>query len=57
LYDLTQALSSAGLNIEVVLIDTEAHKAMDVFYVTFEGARVPPGLHADIRKKLLDVCG
>jgi [protein-PII] uridylyltransferase len=57
LYDLTQVLSSAGLNIEVVLIDTEAHKAMDVFYVTFEGAQVPIGLQPDIRKKLLEVCG
>ena len=57
LYDLTQALSSSGLNIEVVLIDTEAHKAMDVFYVTFEGARVPIGMQPDIRKKLLEVCG
>ncbi len=57
LYDLTQVLSSAGLNIEVVLIDTEAHKAMDVFYVTFEGATVPLSLQPEIRKKLLDVCG
>jgi [protein-PII] uridylyltransferase len=57
LYDLAQVLSSAGLNIEVVLIDTEAHKAMDVFYVTFEGARVPLGLQPDVQKKLLEVCG
>jgi [protein-PII] uridylyltransferase len=57
LYDLTQVLSSAGLNIEVVLIDTEAHKAMDVFYVTFEGARVPLEMQPEIRKKLLAVCG
>ena len=34
LYDLTSALSDAGCNIELVLVDTEAHKAMDVFYVT-----------------------
>ncbi|MGA2183116.1 MAG: HD domain-containing protein [Bryobacteraceae bacterium] len=57
LYDMTQVLSSAGLNIEVVLIDTEAHKAMDVFYVTFEGARVPLAMQPEIRKKLLEVCG
>ena len=57
LYDMTQVLSSAGLNIEVVLIDTEAHKAIDVFYVTFEGARVPLAMQSEIRKKLLEACG
>jgi len=57
LYDMTQVLSSAGLNIEVVLIDTEAHKAMDVFYVTWEGARVPLEMQPEIRKKLLAACG
>ncbi len=34
LYDLTSAISGAGCNIELVLVDTEAHKAIDVFYVT-----------------------
>jgi hypothetical protein len=36
---------------------TEAHKAMDVFYVTWEGARVPLAMQPEIRKKLLDVYG
>ena len=34
LHDLADAISSAGCNIEVVMINTEAHKALDVFYVT-----------------------
>ena len=34
LYDLASAISTAGCNLEVAMIDTEAHKAFDVFYVT-----------------------
>jgi len=34
LFDLASALSSAGCNIELVLVDTEAQRALDVFYVT-----------------------
>ena len=40
LYDLASAISSNGGNIEVVLIDTQAHKAIDVFYVTAEGKKL-----------------
>jgi [protein-PII] uridylyltransferase len=43
LYDLAWAISSNGGNIEVVLIDTEAHKAIDVFYVTAGGRKLDPG--------------
>ena len=34
LYDLTSAIAASGCNIELVLVDTEAHKALDVFYMT-----------------------
>ena len=40
LYDMTSAISAAGCNIELVLVDTEAHKAIDVFYVTQMGRKL-----------------
>ena len=40
LYDLASAISATGANIEVVLIDTQAHKAIDVFYVTAGGKKL-----------------
>jgi [protein-PII] uridylyltransferase len=40
LYDVATAITSTGGNIEVVLIDTQAHKAIDVFYVTADGAKL-----------------
>lgn len=40
LYDLASAISAFGANIEVVLVATEAHKAIDVFYVTKDGRKL-----------------
>lgn len=56
LHDLTQAISDAAANIEVVLIDTEAHKALDVFYVTSGGNKLTPGQQAALRTDLLEAC-
>jgi [protein-PII] uridylyltransferase len=39
LYDLASAISASGGNIEVVLIDTQGHRAIDVFYVTVKGRK------------------
>ncbi|HCC56342.1 MAG TPA: hypothetical protein DEQ47_03620 [Solibacterales bacterium] len=38
LYDLAACISREQCNLEVALIDTQAHRAMDVFYVTRDGA-------------------
>jgi [protein-PII] uridylyltransferase len=40
LYAVASAISANGGNIEVVLVDTEAHKAIDVFYVTAGGKKL-----------------
>jgi [protein-PII] uridylyltransferase len=40
LYDVASLISKRGGNIEVVLVDTEAKKAIDVFYVTKEGRKL-----------------
>lgn len=52
LYDLASAISTNGGNIEVVLIDTEAHKAMDVFYVTAEGRKLDPAKQLSLQTAL-----
>jgi len=46
-------MSREGCNIEVVLIDTEAHKAIDVFYVTSEGAKLDAAHQERLRERLL----
>lgn len=56
LYDLTYAISSEGANIEVVLIDTEAHRALDVFYVTANGGKLSPEQMTGLKARLFDVC-
>ncbi|MES1256806.1 MAG: HD domain-containing protein [Acidobacteriota bacterium] len=40
LYDVASLISKHGGNIEVVLVDTEAKKAIDVFYVTKAAAKL-----------------
>ena len=46
----------AGCNIEVVLIDTEAHKALDVFYVTHQGHKLEPPVEERLKAGLLAAC-
>jgi [protein-PII] uridylyltransferase len=48
LYDLARTISQEGCNIEVVLIDTEAHKALDVFYVSKIAGEVEEHLKASL---------
>ena len=48
LYELSSAIAGMDCNIEVVLIDTEAHRAIDVFYITHHGEK----LEADFEDQL-----
>ncbi|HTW67579.1 MAG TPA: ACT domain-containing protein, partial [Bryobacteraceae bacterium] len=52
LYDLASAISSAGCNIELVMIDTEAHKALDVFYVTRNGEKLDEAAQKRLQEEL-----
>ena len=56
LYDLASAFSTSECNIEVVLIDTEAHKALDVFYITSKGHKLTPEQQSVVEQRLIQVC-
>lgn len=52
LYDLAKAISDLGCSIEVVLVNTEAHKALDVFYLTSSDDKLSPSLQESLGESL-----
>jgi [protein-PII] uridylyltransferase len=56
LYSLATVFSTAACNIDVVLIDTQGHKAIDVFYVAQSGAKLTPAAQQALRERLLTAC-
>jgi [protein-PII] uridylyltransferase len=56
LYLLSSAISRANGNIEVVLVDTEAHKAIDVFHVTSGGVKLSGADAEALKGSLLAAC-
>ncbi len=56
LYDLSSAISTAGCNIDVVLIDTEGHKAIDVFYVATNGVQLSSNVRDSLSRTLINLC-
>jgi [protein-PII] uridylyltransferase len=56
LYSLAMVFSSNNCNIDVVLIDTQHQRAIDVFYVAYEGRKLTPELQARLEEKLAAAC-
>jgi len=56
LYGLAAAFSSAACNIDVVLIDTKGHRAIDVFYVAHEGGKLTDEAQTALKQRLLAAC-
>ena len=52
LHQIGSVLAALGCNIEVALIDTEGQKAIDVFYLTAQGAKLSLALQADVEETL-----
>ena len=57
LYEMGSALARQGCNIEVALIDTEGHKAIDVFYLTAQGKKLTPQKQELLREVLQGTLG
>src|SRR2546425_849879 len=52
LYRMASVISGHGCNIEVALITTEGHRAIDVFYITREGQKLSPELEEKLQHDL-----
>ena len=56
LYCLATVFSSSACNIDVVLVDTKGHRAIDVFYVAQDGRKLSADVQTRLKERLLAVC-
>jgi [protein-PII] uridylyltransferase len=56
LYDLASTFSFNRCDIDVVLIDTEGNKAVDVFYVRSKGRKLSAERAGDLCEELDKAC-
>jgi [protein-PII] uridylyltransferase len=54
LHRVSSCLSRQQCNIEIALIDTEGQMAIDAFYLTSDGKKLPVGLQEKVEKALLE---
>jgi [protein-PII] uridylyltransferase len=54
LHRVSSCLSRQQCNIEIALIDTEGQMAIDTFYLTSEGKKIPLALQKKVQKALLE---
>ncbi|HTC93570.1 MAG TPA: [protein-PII] uridylyltransferase [Terriglobales bacterium] len=54
LHQITSRVAHAKCNLEVALIDTEGQMAIDVFYLTFEGAKLTEAQQEQLRQSIAE---
>jgi [protein-PII] uridylyltransferase len=54
LYRIASIISRRDCNIEVALIATEGHRAIDVFYITRQGQKLPSELESELERDLVE---
>jgi len=57
LYRIGREISKFQCNIELVLISTEGNKAVDVFYLTLEGRKLPSDLEHQLKERIVAAIG
>ena len=57
LYRISRVISEHGCAIDLVLISTEGDRAVDVFHLTHNGAKLSPDMEQDLRGDLEQAVG
>jgi [protein-PII] uridylyltransferase len=52
LYRISRTISQAGCDVDLVLISTEGHRAIDVFHITQAGAKLPEPAQLQLARNL-----